>query len=65
VPVIPPGVAVELHIGGTAPLDGLMGPLIEVLRPAGSVTVVGTSPTGVAATYRALSIGLARVEEAS
>ena len=60
VPAIPQGVAVELHIGGNAPLDGLLGPLIEELRAAGSITVVGTNPAGVAAVYRALSIAFAR-----
>lgn len=60
VPVIPEGVAVELHIGGKSPLGGLLGPLIEELRPAGSLTVVGTNPAGIAAVYRALEIAFAR-----
>lgn len=62
VPAIPQGVSVELHIGGMTPLDGLMGPLIEALRSAGSITVVGTNPAGITSLYRALSIGLARGE---
>jgi hypothetical protein len=59
-PAIPAGVCVELQIGPHQPLDGLLGPLIEALRPAGSVIVVGTSATGVSAVYQALRAGLAR-----
>jgi hypothetical protein len=60
VPAIPAGVTVELCIGNGTPLDGLLGPLISELRPAGAVVVRGTNSNGIAKVYDALAIAYAR-----
>jgi hypothetical protein len=57
-PHIPRGVSVELQIGPHSPVIGLEGPLIDALRHAGSVVVVGSSAAGVSALYNALRVGL-------
>ena len=57
-PNIPVGVCVEIQIGPHSPVLGLEAPLIDALRSAGSVVVVGSSAAGVSALYNALRVGL-------
>ncbi len=57
-PAIPSGVTVELHLGRASAIIGSFGEVLQGLRPAGTVVVIGTNPAGVGDVVRRLRIAL-------